>query len=56
MTAIHIAKPIGALEADASRTDRNLHMTVAESSETGDQALRRLGILDAKNVLVVVST
>ncbi len=43
-----------ALEMEASRADHNLHVVIAKTGETGDQALRGLGIdLIAQNVLVV---
>ena len=54
MTSAHIERRIETLEADAGRTDHNLRVIIAEPDETSEQARRRLGIFDAKNVLVVV--
>lgn len=53
MTA-HIAKRIEALEIDSNCTDKNLQVIIAEPGETAEQARQRLGIGDAKNVMVVV--
>lgn len=56
MTTAHIARRVEALEADAGRTDHNLQIVIAQPGETREQAMCRAGILDAKNVLVVVFT
>lgn len=46
---------ITALESDASRSDNNLRVVIAEPGETADQALHRMSIeRGAENVLVVV--
>ena len=53
MTA-HIAKRIEALEIDSISADENLQIILAAPGETAEQARQRVGIDDAKNVMVVV--
>jgi hypothetical protein len=43
-----------AVEIDASRANHNLKAIIAEHGETVQQARQRVGINDAKNVMVVV--